>query len=103
MERRTKPRISKPFRAYVSGKRAGGTPFEIETRVENVSASGLYILMEENMAEGAKLSIMIRLSTSETDEEPAAQVQTEGVVVRTEDLPNRLYGVGIRFLRYYFL
>ena len=95
VERRIKPRIYRPFHAMVRGVNAGGEAFEASTVLDNMSSGGLYLRVEQNVMQGAEISVIIRLSTKTTDPIPVANVAVEGVVVRNDVQPSGLYGLGI--------
>ena len=95
VERRIKPRIYKPFHARVRGINAGGEAFEVSTVLDNMSSGGLYLRVEQNVRQGAEISVIIRLSTKKVDLIPVANVAVEGVVVRNEAQPSGIYGLGI--------
>ena len=95
VERRIKPRIYRPFHAMVRGVNAGGEAFEASTVLDNMSSGGLYLRVEQNVMQGAEISVIIRLSTRTTDPIPVANVAVEGVVVRNDVQPSGLYGLGI--------
>ena len=95
VERRIKPRIYKPFHAMVRGVNAGGEAFEVSTVLDNMSSGGLYLRVEQNVNQGAGISVIIRLSTKKVDLIPVANVAVEGVVVRNEAQPSGVYGLGI--------
>src|SRR5262245_51009681 len=44
-ERRSKPRINKPFQAEAYGVASDGSTFEVGTALKNMSSSGLYFCM----------------------------------------------------------
>jgi hypothetical protein len=102
VERRMKPRICKAFRVNVTGVNAGGEAFEAATVLDNLSSSGLYLRQKENVKEGAKIAVVIRLSTSIDEEARAAQVAVDGIVLRSDALPDGSWGlaVGIRSRRF---
>lgn len=95
VERRIKPRIYKPFHAMVRAVNAGGEAFEVSTVLDNMSSGGLYLRVEQNVNQGAGISVIIRLSTKKVDLIPVANVAVEGVVVRNEAQPSGVYGLGI--------
>ena len=100
---RTKPRIYEPFPAKVRGVDTNGEPFRIETVIDNLSTGGVYLRLAQPVEQGAKLFIMIRLSTAKSDEMPAPRVAARGVVLRAEPQPDGVYGLAIAFTRHRFL
>ncbi|PYV86367.1 MAG: hypothetical protein DMG05_19935 [Acidobacteria bacterium] len=100
---RTKPRIYEPFPAKVRGVDTNGEAFRIETVIDNLSTGGVYLRLAQPVEQGAKLFIMIRLSTAKSDEMPAPRVAARGVVLRAEPQPDGVYGLAIAFTRHRFL
>jgi hypothetical protein len=96
VERRLKPRIRKAFRVNVRGANAKGEPFEAATVLDNLSSSGLYLRVGQDVEKGSKLSILIRLSNSPDDDARVANVAVEGTVLRAEPLPDEAWGLAIR-------
>ena len=94
-ERRRNPRINKPFRIKIRGTSVKGEAFEVATAVVNLSSGGLYLNLEQEVAEGADLIMEIRLSTTEIDELPVAVVAARGVVIRVEPPVENKFGVAV--------
>ena len=95
VERRRKPRINRPFHAIVRGVNAGGEAFQVATVLDNMSSGGLYLQLDQNVAQGAEISVIIRLSTKAVDLVPVANVAVDGVIARSEARPGGVYGLGI--------
>jgi hypothetical protein len=96
-ERRQKPRLYRPFPIKVQGMDATGSEFEISTVLDNISAGGLYFRLSRNIEMGARLSIIVRLSSSPEDTESGMQVAAHGQVVRVDDLPMDEHGIAVIF------
>ena len=103
VERRLKPRIQEPFFARVRGVDTDGRAFKVNTLVDNISASGLYMRLAAQVDPGAKLFIVIHLSASLSDQVFVGRVVALGVVLRCEPRSGKLWGLAIRFARYRFL
>lgn len=99
-ERRSKPRISTPFRAMVRGLSTTGERFEFETLLDNVSASGAYLQVSECVSQYSKLYLFIELSESENV--PGPSIEAEGVVLRSEPKSNGFFGLAVVFTRHRF-
>ncbi|MFN7945812.1 MAG: PilZ domain-containing protein [Blastocatellia bacterium] len=102
-ERRRGPRISFPFPARVRGVDASGSPFKLDTLIENLSAEGLYLKMNRGIMSGTELAIAIRLSAASVGLENSTSVATRGIVLRTELQPDGTCGVAVRFTRHRLL
>ena len=65
-ERRRHPRLYKPFSVTVRGVDASGKSFETNTALDNMSAGGLHMQLERSVRRGAKLFMIVQLSTTQT-------------------------------------
>lgn len=95
VERRGKPRLYKAFPVKVRGVNAGGEAFEASTVVDNISSTGIYLRLAENVDLGAKLLVAVTLSGASTDAVPAPTVVVKGEVLRVESQPDAMLGVAI--------
>ena len=102
-ERRSKPRLYKPFRVRAYGLGSDGSAFEVATVLKNMSSGGLYFCMQPSVKIGARLGLTVRLSSFERDDVAVAQVAIEGVVVRTEPQPNGDNGIAVAIKKYKFV
>ena len=106
MERRKNLRVNIPFHVRVHGIDDAGKKFSIETVVDNISGSGLYLRMMPYVEEGAKLVMDIQLKAAQQlsdqlrDEEPHFSV--DGTVVRSEKLAGGAAGVAVSFAKVRF-
>jgi hypothetical protein len=98
-ERRDKTRVYERFSAKVQGADAEGSPFEMDTVLENLSSSGLYMRMARKVQEGDNLSIQIKLPPVSDVAAPGLRVAAQGEVLRVNCL-NDDYGVAVRFTRH---
>jgi hypothetical protein len=99
-ERRGKPRIHVPFPAKVRGVDKNGEPFDVETMLDNLSGRGFYLRMMPSVEEGAKLTVVITLSTIARD---APRVRVQGTALRVETKPGGVCGVAATFSHPHFL
>lgn len=102
-DRRSKPRLAKPFHINVQGRAQDGSSFEVATVLKNMSSSGIYLYLDRQVEVGARLALTIRLSTSENDEVPVARVAVKGIVVRTESQPNGDCGTAVAIIKRQFV
>ena len=92
-----------PFLAKAEGIDAKGEPFEIESTLDNFSASGLYMRLARDVKAGTELRVLIHLPTAATDNPGAWQIATDGVVVRSDALPEGTCGVAVGFSEHRFI
>jgi hypothetical protein len=102
-ERRRKARISVPFPTTVRWKRRGGERFEVETELENISASGLYLRMDHHIEPGTKIFVIASFSTTSSQEIRAPRVGIRGIVRRVELEPSGTCGVAVAITSHRFL
>lgn len=101
-ERRGRLRISGPYPALVRGAGASGERFNEETFVENLSAGGLYLKLEREVAEGARLFLVVQLATGPGDF-PPPRVAIRGSVARVDPRPEGGYGLALVISGHRFL
>jgi hypothetical protein len=101
-DRRVKPRIKCDYPAIIEGTDANGAKYTDHARLANLSASGLYMVANNFLENGTKLSVIILLSSSSADAE-APKLVTKGTVIRTEPQVNGMYGVAVKFYKYRFM
>lgn len=95
-ERRSRTRISVPFHAKVEGTDVKGGVFNIETVLDNLSSSGLYLRMMPAVKTGAKLTIVVNLATS-PEATNASRFSIDGSVLRTDTIAGGVVGVAVGF------
>lgn len=93
-ERRRKCRITHPFAATICGFDAGGDSFKCMTIIDNLSASGLYLCLRQNLEAGSIISVVIHIAGLSSGEEPEPHVFFRGEVWRIDHLPSGDYGYG---------
>jgi hypothetical protein len=94
-ERRLKPRIKAYIPARIRGMDTNGKAFDLETRLGNLSASGLYVRLNRPVRADAALFAVFSLAE--------LKVAARCVVCRTEQLLDGFLGIGVRFKRYRLL
>ena len=102
-ERRSKPRIEGPFSAIVHGVDAGGETFEVYTVIDNLSARGLYLRLNQRLEPGTTLFTVTSLLNPGKIREFAPRLALHGVVLRTELKPGGVCGVAVVFSHHRFL
>ncbi len=101
-ERRGGLRIHGPYPARVRGADTNGERFSEDTFVENLSARGLYLKLEREVANGTKLFLMVQLATGPADL-PPPRVAIRGSVSRVDSRPEGGYGMALVISRHRFL
>ncbi len=98
LERRTKPRVSVPFRATVQGVDRAGEAFETATVVDNLSAGGLYLRIRPEVSQGAGLLVNVDLAGhAEGLDAAGLNLEVYGHVRRVDPLPGGAFGVALAF------
>lgn len=101
-ERRRQERIYEPFPVMIRSVDASGEAFEIQTVLDNISASGFRVRLERHVKRGAKVFAIVRLSTS-LPEVPAPRVAVRGVVLGVEPQDDGTWRVAVNFTSHRFL
>jgi hypothetical protein len=96
-ERRIKPRIFEHFRATVHGMNLNGEPFTVETVLENISATGLYLRLSEAVELGAELLVVSRLANPANGRNSGPLLAISGNVVRLDEANGESRGVAVEF------
>ncbi len=102
-ERRSKPRTELVCRALVRCPLDGDRRFTEESRVENISADGLYLRMQAPVSPGCQILALLFLPPGNGAENAGATIAVKATVVRAELLPNGSRGIGAQFNHYRFL
>jgi hypothetical protein len=89
-----------PFQALVRGRSATGQAFEARTSLKNLSASGLFMMLEQRLSPGDRLFVVVTLTT---ENRQAARIAIRAAVQRTETCANDLQGVALKFTSYRYL
>lgn len=103
VERRQKPRVYEPFFTVVRGVDGEGKSIEVNTLLDNISASGLYMRLAKRVKLGERLFMIIHLPSFLPDEQETGRIAAMGVVLRSEQRSGDLCGLAIRFIRHRFL
>jgi hypothetical protein len=95
---RAKPRMPVDFWAIVRGVGADGRKFQEETRITNLSASGLYLQVGQRVKAEKPLFVLFRFAAS--PDVPALQVAAHGTVRHATVQDDGSVGVGLMFKHY---
>ena len=99
LERRSKPRVTVPFRATLQGADAEGLQFEVTTVLDNLSSGGLYLRLAREVRVGTRLLIDVHFygHGDVLLEEPGLGLEVYGSVARVDTIPGGSYGVAVTF------
>lgn len=99
--RRSKLRVVVDFPAIVRGVDQHNQRFEEQTKLQDLSADGLCVKLQQTVQPGTKLLIAFRLAS--TLEAPALSIAAQALVRHAPPQPCVSGGVGVIFQRYRFL
>jgi hypothetical protein len=85
------------------GVNAGGHTFEVETLLENLSASGLYLRSAEQVEEGERVFLLIQFSPDSPPQSRSSRLAVRGVVRRAERHADGACGLAIQIQQHRFL
>jgi hypothetical protein len=102
-DRRGKQRIELPFPVVVRSVERDGRCFRMETALDNLSSTGLYVRVVWPMEPGATVFVVVRLSTTPACQVRAPNVAAHGRVVRAERRPGGAWGIAVVFTHHRFL
>ena len=102
-ERRIKPRIFGHFRATVHGVNADGEAFTVETVLENISATGLYLRLTQAVEVGTELLVVSQLANPSNGKTSGPLLAMSGTVVRVGEATSDACGVAVEFTHTRFL
>jgi hypothetical protein len=90
--------VSIPFPTTVEGVDVEGAQFKFKTVADNLSRGGVYFRLMPCVEAGAKLTVVLMLSTSPVEDAEAHRVRAEAVVLRVEEKLGGACGVAVKFL-----
>src|SRR5688500_8567134 len=99
-ERRRTGRMALASRAIERGTDASGQAFEYETRLDNISATGLFVRLPRQVESGSRLFVLFPFPTASSTDQGVARVAVRGTVRRIEHLADGTLGAGISFQHY---
>ncbi len=102
-DRRSKPRICCDYPATIVGFDNQGKKYTDKATLENLSGSGLYMLVNRYIENGSKLTVTVRLANALLKDEETPHLAAKGIVVRTMPQANGICGIAIKFNHYRFL
>ena len=96
-DRRRKPRIVGEFPATVRGLDVNGQYFEEASRLDNLSAGGLFLKLPRNIEPGTSIFVVFPFPTATATKAPPPRVAVRGTVRRVVPQPDGTRGVGVSF------
>jgi hypothetical protein len=99
-ERRAKPRANATLPVRVWGVDINDQPFTFECRLDNISATGLYLRLPRRVKFSSAISLVVRLLHGPFAGMSAA---IKGTVIRDEIGSNGHPGVGIKIVEHSFI
>ena len=102
-ERRSHPRVQIRFPATVKGVDANGKAFETETLLENLSANGLYLELDQQVSASAEVWVTIHLALGPTTGLRIPRVAVRGFTKRAEPQPDGKTGLAVLITHHKFL
>ena len=103
-ERRSKPRIICAYPARVTWQDSGGRTFDENTTIDNISASGMHMLLKADLPLRSGLAVLFRFSkTSPLGKGAGALVAIEGSVVRIQKQMDGYFSVAVKIQNHRFL
>lgn len=87
----------------MQGLDANGEAFEIDSLLDNLSASGLYLRMARHLNEGAELLVLVQFPTASVNKAEASQIEARGLILRAEPQVDGAYGVAVGFTQHKFI
>lgn len=100
-DRRSKPRIYDPFPALIKGLDRDGKLFEVKTVLDNLSFGGFHVRLMPCVETGAKLFLLIRLSSNANGQAPCIAINAK--VLRVVELPGSVCGTAATITKHRYL
>src|SRR6266436_5269145 len=100
VERRTRPRIHEPFPTSAWGKDAEGQKFSVDCELDNISSTGLYLLLPMKMKLDAEVSLVIKFLDRQGS---GARALVHCRSLRGEPDPDGRYGIAMTITEHHFL
>jgi hypothetical protein len=97
-ERRASPRTRTAFVVTIRGVDAHGRALDVDTMLDNLSGSGLYVRIPRRVERGEVVAVGIRFAEAGTLDR-VARVAARGVVVRVDPTPDGAFGLAIAFTK----
>lgn len=99
-ERRHKARISEPFPARIWGIDSSDLPFNVDSVVDNISSSGVYLKTPRAVDIGSKVKLIVHFLSGPTS---GVTASLQGRVLRSESQDDGKYGLAMAVSKHRFL
>jgi hypothetical protein len=99
-ERRHKARISEPFPARIWGIDSGDLPFNVDSVVDNISSSGVYLKTPRAVDIGSEVKLIVHFLSGPTS---GVTASLQGRVLRSELQDDGTHGLAIEVSKHRFL
>jgi hypothetical protein len=99
-ERRQKARINEPFPARIWGVDSGDLPFNVDSVIDNMSSTGLYLKTPREVGSGSEVKLIVHLLSGPSSGVTAA---VHGRILRSELQADGNYGLAIAISKHRFL
>jgi len=100
-EKRVNPQIMCDYPAIVEGNDEDGRKFHEHACLSNLSASGLFMVINRRIENGSGLSITIFLTNDAIDSD-TPKIVTRGYVIGSEPHEDGTCGIEVKFTSYHF-
>jgi len=101
VDRRSKSRLACNYPARVRGYDPDGRKFDEQTVLSNLSASGVFLHLNQKTEPGKDMFVLINLSQQpRVSGRTGFSIAARGVIVRSEPGPEGGFGVAIAFKKY---
>ncbi len=95
---RASPRTHTSFVVTIRGVDAYGQALDVDTMLDNLSGSGMYVRISRSVERGQPVAVGIRFAETGTLGR-VARVAARGVVVRVDPTPDGIFGLAIAFTK----
>lgn len=99
-ERRKKARISEPFPARVWGVDSGDLPFNVDSVVDNISSTGVYLKTPREVGNGSEVKLIVHMLSGPSS---GVTASLQGRVLRSELQDDGKYGLAVEIVKHRFL
>jgi len=100
VERRQKARVQYPFPTRAYGADAQGSSFDVDCTLDNISSSGLYLRLRDQLKLGVDLNVIVKFADGT---KPGATAVLSCEVLRDEVQADGQHGIAMAIKKYYFV
>lgn len=99
-ERRAKARISEPFPARIWGVDSGDLPFNVDSVIDNISSTGVYLKTPREVGNGSEVKLIVHMLSGPSS---GVTASLQGRVLRSEPQSDGKYGLAVEISKHRFL